>query len=419
MSRLRARYEALGGVLLLVAAWVLPTAAVSVPHGASTTFTVLAVYALGTLPALPERWRGLGRAERWLVLAMLAFFLAPLASLVNADDLHEFWKRYDRHLRFLGFIPIFLLARAARQDLARALIRGCIVAGPIVLAVAVHDLGWLHKERATGADHPILFGDLTAIYGVLLVLWSAVGPHAPRVRAGLVLAALPSFGACVLSGTRGAWLGVLAVLALLPLLLPRTWPDRLKALALAGGLALVGGWLALQLPMVAAKVEETLWWAGAYLSGFDAPSSSQARFELWRLAWDLWRAHPWVGEGFGDFPAFVRAACRGELDYGVAWPLTHAHNVYLQFLATTGLVGFVALGAATLVAPLVVARQGLQERRPQALLLLGFVVAFAVFGLTEDWTARSPFTAAYGVLLAILAAAVGRGRGPDARSLSP
>ena len=403
----RARYEALGARLLVLTAWALPATAVALPHGASTPFTVLFLYALGTLVHLPQRWRELERAERWLILAMLVFFLAPLASLINADDLHEFGKRYERHLRFAGVIPIFLLARAARRDLLRALIWGCAAAGPLALAVAVHDVGWLHKERAEGAYHAIVFGDLTAVYGLLLVGWAAVGARGgPLVRLPWLAAASAAFGACVLSGTRGAWLGVVAVLALLPLILPRTRAGRLRAAVLAAGAALVGGWLAMRLPVVAAKVEETLWWVGAYLEGFQAPSSSQARFELWRLAWDLWRAHPWVGEGFGDFPAYVRAACRGELPYGVAWPLAHAHNVYLQFLATTGLAGFAALVWALVLAPLALARAALRRgARAPALALLFFAVAFAVFGLTEDWTSRSPFTAAYAVMLALLAAA--------------
>lgn len=404
------RYEAAGGWLLFLVALLLPTAAVALPHGASGLFTVTALFALGTLARLPQRWHALSPAERWLVLAMLVFFLAPLASLANADDLHEFWKRYDRHWRFLGFVPIFLLARGLPQGwqprLLRALLWGCVLAGPVALALGAYELAWLGKERAEGAYHPIVFGDLTALYGLLLIAWAAAGRYPRRHRIAWGLAALPALAASVSSGTRGAWLGVLAMLALLPLVLPRSRAGRMRALALASVVGLAGGWLALQVPMVASKVEETLWWVGAYLSGFDAPSSSQARFELWRLAWDLWRAHPWVGEGFGDFPAFVRAACRGELPYGVAWPLTHAHDVYLQFLATTGLVGFLALMWATILAPLRLAGLGLRVgERTAAVLLLVFVTAFAVFGLTEDWTARSPFTAAYSVLLALLAAA--------------
>jgi O-antigen ligase len=414
VSNWRDRYEAFGGRLLVLTAWALPTAAVAVPHGASTIFTVVFLYALGTLAHLPARWRELERAERWLILAMLAFFLAPLASLVNADDLHEFGKRYERHVRFLGFITIFLLARAAREDLLRAVMGGCAVAGLAALGIAIHDLYWLDKPRAEGAYYAIIFGDMAALCGLLLVAWAAVGVSGLMSRLLWLVPALAAFCASALSGTRGAWVGIAVVLALLPLIVPRTAAGRLKALMAAAASMTVGAWLALQLPMVESRVEEVLQWAMAYLKGSPVPFGSQIRFELWRLAWDLWRAHPWVGVGFGDFPAFVEAALRGELDYDVVREFSHAHNVYLQFLASTGLTGFLAVLGATVAAPLNLAgaavRRGL---RAPGVTLVVFVAAFAAFGLTEDWTSRSPFTASFGVLLALLAAGVKRAKTTD------
>jgi len=59
------------------------------------------------------------------------------------------------------------------------------------------------------------------------------------------------------------------------------------------------------------------------------------RLAHWQSAVEMWRAHFWTGVGLGGYgPAYPEFAL-------INWPLAlgHAHNIYLNMLAETGLLG--------------------------------------------------------------------------------
>ena len=93
------------------------------------------------------------------------------------------------------------------------------------------------------------------------------------------------------------------------------------------------------------------------------------RAELWRAALDLWRMSPIVGVGAGNY----------ELDLGrVGLPEvhTHANSLYLQSLAETGVLGFVATLVLVYVSIQSFAKA--TSRRPLIIGAFGASVAFAV-----------------------------------------
>lgn len=67
---------------------------------------------------------------------------------------------------------------------------------------------------------------------------------------------------------------------------------------------------------------------------------ANGRMPLWRAAWNCFLDSPVFGNGWGSYTPAVK-------DAGLGYA-TNAHNIYLQVLCETGIVGFVLIGAAFL-----------------------------------------------------------------------
>lgn len=130
----------------------------------------------------------------------------------------------------------------------------------------------------------------------------------------------------VLTHTRGAWIalaaGVGAVTALL---------RKRSCFAVAAVLVLVVAVFAGADPRVRGKIESI---PRALQGSTDVNVGT--RFVLWDVSWELIKRHPVLGVGMGDFSTEAEKLV-GDRHTET---LTDAHNVYLQVLATRGLVGF-------------------------------------------------------------------------------
>lgn len=70
----------------------------------------------------------------------------------------------------------------------------------------------------------------------------------------------------------------------------------------------------------------------------DANFATVERLAHWQAARNMWRDHPWLGVGFGNYAVIYPAYAIGRwLD-----PLGHAHNYLLNLGAETGLSGIIA-----------------------------------------------------------------------------
>jgi hypothetical protein len=129
--------------------------------------------------------------------------------------------------------------------------------------------------------------------------------------------------------------------------------------------------------------------------------SSSSRWNWWQEAWKSWRAHPVLGTGAGTFDLTHRKL---RVDGTVA---TEPHNLPLQFLSETGIVGFIlflgiaVVGAGALVETL---RRLEGEDLLAAAALTVALFAYVTHGVVDfDWdfvAVTAPAFAALGVLLA-------------------
>jgi O-antigen ligase len=134
-----------------------------------------------------------------------------------------------------------------------------------------------------------------------------------------------------------------------------------------------------------------------------------ARLDAMAATFELWQRFPWLGSGLGSFREAFPLVQPADL-YGSWW---HAHNDFLELLATTGVVGFAvfASGLVALVRRLwqVLRRGERSEDRAAALAALGAIATVGAhelvdFGMTlpGNWVAMT--------VLCGMAAAAPRGR---------
>lgn len=89
-------------------------------------------------------------------------------------------------------------------------------------------------------------------------------------------------------------------------------------------------------------------WPGIIIGGFmifqpdrltvDAVSSDN-RWDLWYLGWQVFKAHPWLGAGAGQYNAAFRELNLAPQNEVIT--ISHPHNLYLDILYAHGLTGFV------------------------------------------------------------------------------
>lgn len=200
---------------------------------------------------------------------------------------------------------------------------------------------------------PFRTPNVTASAAVLLIVWGASRGWVSRVvLIGTGMLTL------VLTGTRSSAFAAIVGLAVLVLL----WPARFRAYRvlqwIAGcalGLAFVFG---------------SMFWV-------ERNPSISGRTTIWPVFFDLWRSDP-VG-GVGDSGVGL-AVEDGRLP---GWA-THAHSVFMDPLARSGTIAFLAI-IATLALAAAIGVRAARRGRPVGLAL---VVALLVGGLTEtlfDW----------------------------------
>jgi O-antigen ligase len=122
--------------------------------------------------------------------------------------------------------------------------------------------------------------------------------------------------------------------------------------------------------------------------------STGTRIELWKGALLIFKESPLLGAGTGNFEPSIKRLVQAKILKETP-TMVHAHNIFLQALATRGIVGFAIL-VAILTA---LTMWGINETKFSGG-IGGYIIAFCtiltiVGGLTEDNLGTTKYLAAY------------------------
>ncbi|WP_041679474.1 PglL family O-oligosaccharyltransferase [Cupriavidus necator] len=195
----------------------------------------------------------------------------------------------------------------------------------------------------------------------------------------------------VLSGSRTGVLhvGLAALYAVIAAWLARDTrrdvdPMRRPAGLLVAGVAMVAVLLILQ-PIIKAAGNAFDWRLFDTLAQLQAADQMSARSALWTHAWAMFRSHPWLGVGWGEF-GWAQFQQLSQVGVKVEMSL-HAHNAVLDLLAKTGIVGTAGVALVLIGWLWRVVRVGIwhadNEERAQAIVVLTWLAMLCAHSMLE------------------------------------
>jgi O-antigen ligase len=324
----------------------------------------------------------------WTVLYLVSCFVGALMSGDQHWELNEFRRRYT-HVFVAGLLFTAPLSVKNRK----IVILFYLIAGAIGGAVGILQYcGLMYSQwpRPHGLSaHPILYAEILAIVcgSAIVMLFFNKGDlfQSTCGRVFLMIIVLFTSGGILVSGSRGVWIA-LAAACLVTLLLY----DRHKAAIFFVSIISV----CILVTISSSALRER---ASSIVTSFyteDVKGSTGTRVELWKGSLLVFKQHPLLGVGTGNYQSSIEDLVREKkiMEPSVAM---HAHNIYFQALATRGIIGFV-LTAGFLVALIKWGMREIDDYRQ----IGGYIVILSgiltiIGGLTENNMEHAKYLAAF------------------------
>ena len=318
-----------------------------------------------------------------LNLLLLVWLAAAAVSCLNSIDLIASTNGIRKFLKLFAAYLLIVDTVRTRAVLSRVLIGA--FAG---LAITLADCGW---QAVFGTD---VFYQVP--FGAYLGGWRITGPfgHAadlgihlvtmcpivmalalrgtPKARPALWIIALATSVTMLFTMARGGILAFAGSMFVLSVLL-RHWAPAVLGLAVG----------TMQVLMLPADVKA---WAASEPTWLHRLTQPE-RLNFWHAAWNMIKAHPFIGVGINTFVLAYPAYRIVPDAYNQVGP--YAHNQYLHMAAEMGMFGFAAfmlllIGLGAVVRRGLAARGTTAEDKAVTAGLGAGIVAFSINGLLES-----------------------------------
>ena len=317
---------------------------ISSGYGIGTVLIFLSSSALCVLkPKLSEFTK-----EDRVLFSIFALYAIAMFVFAYLDGWHV--RELDRPSRFILALPVMLLLLKL-VGRVQWLWFGVVLGAILAFTLAVYERSVLGFGRAQGSQHPIMFGNIGMMLGLISFvssmyflakkryLWLALG----------IVGGLCGIGASVLSASRGGWVA----LPLIGFFL--LWQSRFllgkKALigVLATSVFLIVVAVAAPQTGIKDRIDQAVSDVVKYDTGVDKKTSVGLRFEMWKATLIMFKGSPFIGVGeYGSVSVKTRIVEEGVVLKEVL-VYSHAHNEYINALGLSGIVGFIFLMSIYLV----------------------------------------------------------------------
>jgi O-antigen ligase len=397
-----------------------PSLLLTVKGGMNGLYFLLALATLFFLYRLPRPW-GKNLWDGYSIAFALAM-ASPILAIFLSQAYHGHFTAppYDGPSRFLFAVPIYLALR--QMDLSRlSYIQLGFLLGALVglASLIIHPYDWpvvvnssiehfaYHRYTTGQFFNSVHFSDITLVIGFL-----SLASINMIKRDSLALASLKVLGCCaglylsIQAGERVTWFAapVLAVVWLMSFN-QRNYFKKISALLI---IVIIIAWASYTfLEPVKSRISSIAIELMNFNSGF-RDTSIGIRLQLWSAAWHLYLGNPIFGLGLNGFANAMTATSQS----GLITPLAakfgrgEVHNEILAMSVEQGIFGLISIVSIYLV-PLVifwrVARSEVQKRS-FAIMGIGLLVAFFIFGLVNDIFNLKMTDAFFSLTLAVLMA---------------
>jgi len=390
--------------------WILTLlfpALMTVKHGASVVFYLIS--AVSIYQVVKKRPK-LNLLSKYLLTSLIFLFAVSLVSLLNAEDMVNGIRRLKKIFHFLILISILPAMATVRKDLAFPYLIGSCIGGLVVFSITAYQVHIVGVTRAIGFYNIIMVGSMAVILALSIFIGLFLVKNNKVFFYLLLLSLASALYAAILSGTRGAWLGFLVGVPLGIFLMRRAFPKKklihasLIAILIFVSAGIIGK------NMIIQRWETTLHYMKVKKTEESKTTAIGVRFLLWEAALKMWSRSPVLGTGLGDYEHdLVKMVTNGETEPPDInnTAIAYAHNIFLDSLACTGILGLLVMTFATLGMPLLFFSKAIKSSNIDfdlyaAVFGVVFIIAFCIFGLTENWLAHKQLVMTYTLLLAIM-----------------
>lgn len=396
-------------VLLLI--FLFPGIAATVQHGGTGIYLIL------MFAGLVWGWKGfqyLSVDEKKVVWGFLFFFFIIVLSLINTTDYSMAGKKFEKYLRIIGIIPIYLLLVRLNIQIYKPLVLGVSVSAVILLSVGLYEMFVLHKPFMEGAYYTILFGYVSVLNLFLLVLVLLIENMTNSKKIFYSIACVILLFCVILAQSRAPWLAAIFIFIFLASVIMFTKKIKITLKSSTIGMVVMLLVIGLNVERIEKRINAGVHNVVNHNFNQVSDTSLGIRLNLWKDSINLFLDSPVLGTGVGDFDydrniMIAQGLTSSTPSYG------HAHNQFLDSLVTTGILGIIGLLVGVFIVPIWYFWKQFNTTdndkiRYFSLAGMIVVIGFIFFGIGEVWLARNPTANVYAFLLAILLAGITNSR---------